>query len=177
VKFLDLKSQAPDLGTFKIFHSHRYYQRAVRSLEQRGWAWRENGEVRLRAYQFVWRSMGVERLRFGKRGVKFRYWKIPVDGLSLERKGYLTELESWIRAKVAERKRSQLRHALNKTGQRHATYAAKSVANLFGYRSPDTGSKLRKKYFEVLPMSTEEAKPRFNPVRGRYEEPCKKIAL
>jgi hypothetical protein len=51
-----------------------------------------------------------------------------------------------------------------------ATFSAKSAGTLFGFTSAATGSKLRQKYFEVLPMTPEESKPRFNKQRGRYEE-------
>src|SRR5687768_14906759 len=40
VKYLDLKVQNPDCGTFHIEQSHRYYQRTIKQLIKKGWAQR-----------------------------------------------------------------------------------------------------------------------------------------
>lgn len=175
VKYLDMKVQNPDIGTFQIFHSHRYYQRTIKQLIQKGWATREGKKVFLKAYQHVWRDMGVNRVN-DKGFLRFKYWKIPVSLFSEERKIYLKEIEHEIRKRISKRKLAQIRYALKANGETvdEATFSAKSASSLFGYRSPTTGSKLRTKYFEVIP---EDSKPKYNIAHGRYEEPTKKIAL
>lgn len=175
IRYLDLKVQNPNVGTFRTEHSHRYYQRTIKDLITRGWASRENGVILLRAYQSVWRSMGITRTN--QKGIlKFSYWKISVDGLSNERKVYLRQIEDEIKKLITERKRRQIRWALG-DGSNSVTFSAKSAASMFGYNSPATGSKLRQKYFGVIPMTPEEAKPRFIKERGRFEEPTKQIAI
>lgn len=191
VRYLDLKVQNPDVGIFKIFHSKRYYQRTVSQLIEKGWAIRKNKEVHLRAYQHVWKDMGVNRV--DDRGVlKFKYWKIPVDAFSNERRiyekgkkivgGYLKEIEHEIRKRISKRKLAQIRYALKEKGNGltrayQATFSAKSASITFGYTSDFSGSKLRQKYFSIIPMTPEEAKPRFNIKEGRYKDPVKSIAL
>ena len=179
VKFLDLKAQNPDAGTFKIYHSKRSYQKAIKEMINKGWAFgRGRGEVKLRAYPAVWRLMGIQQLRF-KNILKYRYWKIPLDGFSDDRPTYLREIEREIRQRMAMRKAAQIRRALQNKGTNNdrATFAGMSACLLFGYQSPSTGSKLRKSFFEVLPQTPEEAKPYFNRVNGRYENRTKQIAL
>jgi len=175
VKYLDLKVQNPDCGTFQICHSHRYYQRVIKQLLAKGWAWKEGRAVYLKAYQWVWRDMGINRVQY-KGYLKFRYWKIPTDGFSLERKAYLKEIETEIRKRIAKRKLAQFRYALTEKADK-ATFSAKSAGSQFGYKSPSTGSKLRKHYFSVVQVPAEQAKPRYNRDRGRYEEPTKQIAI
>lgn len=179
VKFLDLKAQDPDAGTFKIFHSKRAYQKAIKEMTAKGWAFdRGRGIVRLRAYPFVWRQMGIQRVRV-KGILKYRYWKIPLEGFSDNRPEYLKEIEKEIRKRMAIRKGAQIRRALSNKGTSNdrATFAAMSAALLYGYQSPSTGSKLRKSFFEVLPQSAEEAKPYLNMTRRRWENRTKQIAL
>ncbi len=181
VKYLDMKVQNPDVGIFQICYSHRYYQRTVKQLIAKDWAFRKNGIIYLRAYQFVWKSLGVYRVDDNMVS-RFKYWKIPVKIFSMERKTYLKEIEDEIRKRIAKRKLAQIRYALKEKGESsgradQATFSARSAGTLFGFTSSSTGTKLRQKYFNVLPMTKEEAKPRFNKARGRYEEPTKKIAI
>ena len=178
VRYLDLKVQNPDFGTFQICHSARYYQRLIKQLIAKGWAWKEGKTIFLKAYQYVWRDMGINRVEY-KGHLKYKYWKIPTDGFSLERKVYLREIEDEIRKRISKRKLAQMRYALKANGEvtDKATFSAKSAGSLFGYKSPSTGSKLRKHYFSVVEVPAEQAKPRYNRDRGRYEEPTKQIAI
>jgi len=173
VKFLDMKAQNPDCGTFQIRHSHRYYQRTIKQLIAKGWVFRKVKKVYLRKYQVVWRNMGITRVR-DKGILKFTYWKFPVSMFSDSRKEYLKELENEIRKKISKRKLAQTRFALRDMDKTSVTFSARSAGSLFGYRSPYSGSKLRNKYFEVV---SAECKPRFSKARGRYEEPTKEIAI
>ena len=174
-RFLDLKVQNPNCGTFHIEHTHRAYQRGIKALIQRGWAWREGRTIKLKAYQFVWRSMGINRVKVGDI-LKFKYWKISVSLFSESRKDYLRQLENVIREKIASRKLAQIRYALKAKGERsnQVTYSSMSASSLFGYRSSSTGTKLRNKFFSVVET---KSKPFFNAKRGRYEEPTKQIHL
>lgn len=178
VKYLDLKAQDPDTGNFKIYHSHRSYQVAIKEMVSRGWVWREGRTIKLRAYPFVWKDMGIQRVRV-KNILKFKYWKIPVDLFSDTRREYLSEMEKEIRKRMAKRKGAQIRRALSHKGIKNhqATFAGMSAALLFGYQSASTGSNLRKTFFEVLPQTPEEAKPYFSRVNGRWENRTKQIAL
>jgi hypothetical protein len=184
VKYLDMKVQNPDCGTFHITRSevpkksHRFYQRLINQLIERGWASRKGKTVYLRAYQFVWRDMGINRVSAGKKKIeKFKYWKIPVSMFSENRQDYLKEIENEIRKRISQRKQAQIRYALKDKDNTRATFSARSAGSLFGYKSTSTGTKLRSKYFEVIPMTPEEAKPKWNNKNGRYEEPTKEIAL
>lgn len=176
-RFMDLKVQNPNCGTFRIEHTHRAYQRVIKDLIKRGWAWREGRTVKLKAYQFVWRSMGVKRVRVNNI-LKFKYWKISVSLFADERRDYLRQIENVIREKIASRKLAQIRYALKAKGERidKATFSSISASSLFGYRSPSTGTKLRKKFFSVVEPET-KSKPFFNVKRGRYEELTKQIHL
>jgi hypothetical protein len=181
VKYLDMKVQNPNVGTFKIYHSHRYYQRTIKDLIAKDWAYRKNGIIYLRAYQYVWKSIGIYRVDDDKVS-RFKYWKIPVEIFSIERKTFLKEIEDEIRKRITKRKLAQIRYALKGKGESsgradQATFSARSAGTLFGFTSTSTGTKLRQKYFNVLPMTEEEAKPRFNKAHGRFEEPTKKIAI
>lgn len=178
IKYLDLKAQNPDAGTFKIYHSRRSYQRDIKAMIDRGWVWREDGAIKLRAYPFVWKDMGIQRVRV-KNILRFKYWKIPLDGFSEMRNVYLREAEKEIRKRMAKRKGAQIRRALSHKGIKNyqATFAGMSAALLFGYQSASTGSKLRKSFFEVLPQTPEEAKPYYSKVNGRWENRTKQIAL
>lgn len=174
-RFLDLKAQNPNCGTFTIEHTHRAYQRLIRALIKRGWAWREGRVINLKAYQFVWRSMGVTRVKVDSI-LKFKYWKIPVSIFANERKDYLRQIENVIREKIATRKLAQIRYALKAKGEKvdQVTFSAMSASSLFGYRSPGSGSKLRTKFFEVIET---DSKPYFDVNERRYKEPTKKISL
>jgi hypothetical protein len=96
--------------------------------------------------------------------------------LAEDRKKYYAQIRDIIQKKIAERKRAQIRWRLRKCSNNGlmATFGARSAALLFGYSSPSTGSKLRKKNFSVIVTNS---KLGFNSVRGRWEEPCKMIAL
>lgn len=178
VKYLDLKVQNPNCGTFKIEYSPRYYQRTIKKLIEKGWASRKGKTVYLRAYQFVWRAMGINRVTGKKHRIeRFKYWKIPVSIFSDNRSDYLKEIENELRKRISRRKLAQIRYALKDQDNTRARFSAKSAGSLFGYKSPSTGTKLRSKYFEVIPMTSEESKPRWNSAHGRYEEPTKHIAL
>jgi hypothetical protein len=178
VKFLDMKVQNPNSGTFQISHSHRYYQRVIKKLIEKGWAARKNRMIYLRAYQFVWRDMGINRVSVGKQRIeKFKYWKIPVSIFSEKRTGYLKEIENEIRKRISKRKLAQIRYALKDQDNTRARFSARSAGSLFGYKSPSSGTKLRTKYFEVIPMTLEESKPKWNRKNGRYEEPTKQIQI
>ncbi|MFZ2904600.1 MAG: hypothetical protein WAZ98_00225 [Cyclobacteriaceae bacterium] len=174
-KYLDLKVQNPNCGTFRIEHTHRAYQRTIKALIKRGWAWRDGRVIKLKAYQFVWRSMGINRVKV-ENILKFKYWKISVSIFSEKRKDYLRQIENVIREKIASRKLAQIRYALKAKGEKkdQVTFSAMSASSLFGYRSRSTGSKVRKKFFSVVET---ESKPYFNSKHGRFEEPTKKIYL
>jgi hypothetical protein len=177
-KYLDLKAQNPNVGTFRTYYDHRHYQRTIKQLIAKGWATKAKPKtVQLKAYQYVWRDMGIQRV--SRNGVTcYKYWKIPTNIFADDRKTYLRQIEDEIRKRMAQRKRAQIRHALKKGDHSQATFAARSASLLFGFRSPSTGSKLRKTYFAVIDYQTpEEAKPYFNKVNGRYENRTKQIAI
>lgn len=202
IKYLDMKVQNPDCGTYKneIKKEERYYQRLAKQLIKKGWAYRKDKIVHLRAYQYVWRDLGITRVKDKKSGIqKFKYWKIPLHRFPSEKRyykvidtsnpikkngkpnyivmGYLKEVEDYLRKKISERKRAQFRWALKEKDNTRATFSSRSAGSLFGYKSPSSGTKLRTKYFEVIPMTEEEAKPKWIKERGRYEEPTKQIAI
>ena len=179
VKFLDLKAQNPDAGVFRIYHSKRAYQKAIKEMISKGWLFdRGRGEVKLRAYPAVWRLMGIQQLRF-KNILRYRYWKIPLEGFSDDRPAYLREIEKEIRKRMANRKASQIRRALSHKGTANdrATFAAMSASLLFGYQSPSSGSKLRKSFFELLPQTADEARPFLSKKNGRWENRTREIAV
>lgn len=177
VRYLDLKCQNPDVGTFTIHHSRRAYQRDIKAMIKKGWIVRDGRKIILKAYQAVWRQMEINRVRV--KGLwRYKYWKIPVDVTSLERCNYLKEIENIIRKKVTKRKLSQLRFALKDEGDKNqATFSSKSAASLFGYRSTSSGSKLRQKYFSIVEQTPEESKLYFNKAHGRFEARTKKIEI
>lgn len=187
VRFLDLKAQNPDAGEFRIYHSNRTYQRDIKKMISKGWVTREGCRIKLKAYQHVWRSLGIEQQTV--KGIRsFRYWKMSIENLPLQRKEYLKEIQDWIHRKIAERKTKQIRYAGNKRRTRgalketgckidQATFSATSSAVLFGYKSTATGSKLRQKYFSLIPQAEDEKKQYWNEAKGRYQNHCRKIAL
>lgn len=173
-QFLDLKAQQPDIGVFKIEHSKRYYQRIVSKLIKSEWAWREGRTIHLKSYQHVWRSMGINRIKG-----KYKYWKLPVEQFSDELREYSQEIQIAIRAKITGRKLAQIRKALKTKGERQScvTFSAMSSSILFGYKSSSSGSKLRKKYFELIPLDPAVDKPYFDTKEGRFKEPTRRIAI
>lgn len=178
LKFLDCKAQTTE-GVFKIQCTPRYYYRVASDLVDRGWARQcaptEDGKFALKAYQFVWRDLGISKVN-STHGPAFRFFKIYTDGLSLDRVNYMRELEKIVRDRLARRREAQIRWSLRKAGSEttKANFSAKSAALLFGYRSSSSGSKLRKMYFSVI---EQDSKPYFNRANGRYEEPTKQIRL
>lgn len=198
IKYLDCKAQSIE-GVFMNPGSRKWgparrqhYRRAILALKERGWAEPcgkgENGDISLRAYQYVWRDLGIKRFSVNDNsrfmasrrgsGERYSYFKIPLDDLADDPATYSKEIQDTINKYLSKRKRAQMRWRLKKSSSKvdltQATFSAKRAALLFGYRSPSTGSKLRKKYFSIV-ETTE--KPGFNPVRGRWEEPCKRVAL
>jgi hypothetical protein len=197
VRFLDCKSQSVEgifsnPGSRKWGESTRqHYRRTIKLLLESGWARPcekgEGGEIALKSYQFVWNAMGVPRHQKKDRrafldrrqgsGLFFAYFKIPLESLSDDRRTYYDEIKLIIQKNLADRKRRQLRWRLN-SGRKYkvdsTTFSALSTSSLFGYKSPSTGSKLRKMNFSIVDTAE---KPGFNPARGRWEEPTKKIAL
>lgn len=194
IKYLDCKAQTIE-GVFKNMSSRKYnakdrehYRRIIQALLKKGWASSVSADtIELRAYQYVWRDLGIKRFDkwdFSKfkdhsrraSGQFFSYFKIPIDELSLERKTYYRQLAEIIQKKLADRRRSQIRWRLKQRGldTDQATFSSLSSALLFGYRSPATGSKLRKKHFSIVPG---EYKPYYNKVNHRWEDPAKKIVL
>ena len=197
IKFLDCKAQNTE-GVFlnpssrKYGASNRqYYRRIIKELINAGWASpcakTENGNISLRAYQFVWRKLGITRFeKWDKSKFKdhsrkstgefYCYFKIWISELQDKRKIYYKQIQEIIQKKLADRRRAQLKWRLNKKGKsiQEATFSSKSSAILFGYRSPATGSKLRKKNFSII---SSEDKPFYNHINHRWENPTKKIAL
>ncbi len=197
IKYLDCKAQTVE-GIFKNQWNRKwspgqrqYYRRAINKLLESGWArpvaGGEDGDIAVRAYQHVWRDLGIKRFikkdrkrfrdaRLGS-GEFYSYFKIPIRDLAEDRKVYNMQITDTIQKHVAERKRAQIRQRLNSSSSSKidkATFGAKRAALLFGYKSPSTGSKLRKKNFSIV--ETDE-KPSFNRRNGRWENPCKQIAL
>lgn len=194
IKYLDCKAQTTE-GVFKNTMSRKYnpkdrqhYRRICQELIKQGWASSISKDtISLRRYQFVWRDLGIKR--FNKwdgnqfkqpsrkaSGQFFSYFKIPIDCLALDRKTYYKEILDIIHKRLADRRRNQTRWRLKQRGleSTEATFSGYSSALLFGYRSPATGSKLRKKHFSVI---SDNAKPYYNIVNHRWEEPTRKIAL
>jgi hypothetical protein len=200
VRYLDCKCQSVEgiftnPGSRKWGESARqHYRRTIKLLLKHGWARPckkgEHGEIALKSYQYVWNKLGISMHQ--KRDPRtfhdhrkgstlfFSYYKISLDALSDDRKTYYNEIKLIIQKGMADRKRNQLRWRLNKGRNNKvdkvdsATFSALSSSSLFGYKSPSTGSKLRKMNFSIV--ETDE-KPGFNPARGRWEDPTKKIAL
>jgi hypothetical protein len=182
-RYLDFKAQS-ESGVFKIYlkRYRRTYYRDFQRLIDRGWASPchegEDGSISLRAYQYVWRDLGIQPCRMRGRHGKFgyNYYKLDVDLLPLERGNYLKAIEDSIRKKQATRQAAQMRWSLKRKGMDNtkANFGANAAARLFGYKSASSGSKVRKQYFSVIEAPS---LPYFNCARGRYEEPVKQIAL
>lgn len=180
INYLDCKSQSVE-GIFKVYNTpnKRNYYRMAKKLIDRGWAspcrGGENGNISLRAYQFVWRDLGIPQMHVQTRSA-FVYFKIEREKLSTDRETYVKEIDTIIKRYSAKRRAAQIRWNLNKQGlnSSQANFSAMSAALLFGYRSVSSGSKLRKENFSMI-----EGKsiPYYNKVRGRFEEPTKRIAL
>ncbi len=204
ITFLDMKMQAPEVGTFEIQHSKRYYQRMVKKLIAKGWAWREKRKIYLKSYHHVWRQLKFPKTKVNGH-YKVRVWCLWTDKFISDKLkeyepgtrkvigGYLKEMTDAIRKLMAQRKRKQIRFAKVrkiKNGKACgdwvlkdrsldttvATFSASQASRLFGYRSPQSGAKLREQYFEV---TKDERYKRlyWNKERGRYEFPTKYIEL
>lgn len=187
LKFLDVKAQFPNLGIFDIKQTatkeRRYFQRVINELISKGWAWRQGNVIKLRAYQAVWRSMGIERIttvtESGKRLTRYKYWKFPTSEFTGERKEYMKLLEQRIRERITKRKLAQMRFALRNKGLKKdtETFSCISAGFLFGYKSPSTGSKLRDKFFSVVDVDKQVYKPKFDKRRGIVAYPSKEVIL
>ena len=178
--YLDMKAQTPE-GVYKIqIRSLKdYVSRSFKKLVARGWASKNNdGSFSLRAYQYVWRDLGIYQIEV-KRHFKYRYKKIWIDSLPIDRTEYLKELEEIINQHIAKRKAAQIRWRLLETGNKlsEATFGSIKAANLFGYRSASSGSKLREKYFSLIPQTEDQKKQYWNPAKGMYQNHCRMIAV
>lgn len=175
---------------WKIPSHRRFYQRVMKELLVAGWATKLGPRtIALRSYQEIWRSLKIPRLRKrGKgwhdasrrpSGYSWAYFKIPVEQLDNDRQNYYRQLETIIRRKIANLVRGQIRWNLKQTqvNSNEANFACLTAASWFGFRSPSTGSKLRKKYFDLIPQTAEESRPYFSRIHGRFESRTKQIAL
>lgn len=153
-------------------------------LVSRGWAEKmPDGAYRLRSYQHVWRSLGVQRSwTAGIKKYKFAYHKISIGALHLctDRKVYARQIKDLILRQVAANKKAQVKCRLKEStapGQPVKTETSISCrtvgTKLFGLRSSASGSKYRKLYFDVIDEPTELRKLPGN----LYRYPCKRIAL
>lgn len=190
--FLDCKAQNrhgvfSNIFSRKYSPSHRqYYRRAMRLLLSRGWATRLPEGISLRSYLHVWRDLEIKpvakrnRKKFKDKrlgsGHYFAYYKIDCSNINGKPSEIKKQIGEVIKKMIAERKSAQIRWMLNKRqrGITQATFGASATALLFGYHSAASGSKLRDKYFKVLPGV---GKAGFNKEKGRWEEPCKRIQL
>jgi hypothetical protein len=175
-RFLDFKAQniQGEFSFDQIGQKSSYY-RDAKKLISKGWASKSRKKtISLRAYQHVWRSLGIQQVRSGKR-MRYRYKKINVAKLELDRKTYLKQLEDIIRSQIANQKAAQIRWRLKQVHSKsnEATFSAKSAAGLFGYKSATSGSKLRKKYFKVNDIPGLY----WSVLNKRYENHCSRIVL
>jgi hypothetical protein len=186
--FLDFKAWNPEgiitSSSMIIRRADRhFYGYWMTKLVRRGWATEritQRGKIfSLKAYQDVWRDMGVQPSWCRKiKRYKFVYSKVDVADLPLERKEYIRKLKDLLLSQVAGNKVRQIKYRLRTTQSpvtdKTATYiSSRAISELFLLRSSRSGHKYRLRFFEVIPEP---------PILLRFPDGtcrnfCKRIAL
>jgi len=137
-----------------------------KKLIRLGWVYEWRGRLHLRSYQFVWRSMGVTKVKKFK-GKKtflgFRFEKIFIRYSN--RKEFISQTLKRIRLNEVEYKKNQIAYRLlNRTFCSHRQkvklirsirksekpmFSSSASAKMFGYKSESSGYQLLLDFFEV----------------------------
>lgn len=160
-----------------------FYNYWMTKLVRRGWATERrtlHGKIfSLKAYQDVWRDMGVQPSLCPKiKKYKFVYFKVEVADLPLDRREYIRKLKDLLLSQVAGNKVRQIKHRLRTTQSpvtdKTATYiSSRTISELFLLRSSRSGHKYRQRFFEVI----QEPSILIRFPDGTRRNLCKRIAL
>lgn len=121
-----------------------------------GWASKsDKGTYYLASYKAVWKILGGTE----------DFYRINPDDLSDT--DYIKELIGELLQRTADNKRRRIAKTVNKCGVKDfVSYGVRKAAELFGYKSPTTGSKYRSRYFSVLKSDRKV----FRTTNKQYEE-------
>lgn len=163
-QFIDFKLYNPqgrltakDYGRVKKLRvSNRYW---LEKLVNAGWAYRDGKAYCLRSYDYVWDSLGIKKTKGHKhRGYHTKFYKLDPDEFDFEKKVYIKQIIDQLLVRTASNKVRRMLHAKKRThyicqssDERLEFFGVRKAADLFGFKSPSTGLKYRKKYFCVVP--------------------------
>lgn len=180
--FLDFKvfnSEGFICPPFKVKENRYYYRYWFKKLILRGWANVHGHCFSLSTYQEVWRLLGVDQSWNNViKKLRFTYHKVDIERLPENRKEYFKQLTELILTKVAGNRVRQIKwrlknkHTPDQVKQTETFISCRKVAKLFGLKSPSSGSKYRKMFFDVV---NEPTVLRKTPEGYRFK--CKRISL
>ena len=159
----------------------RKYHHWINKVIAAGFMKDSGSYYKLVGYQKVWKMLKIEKVKIKAKGRRYHFRKLNIEANSWPE--FKREVLNNIFGYHVDRKKFQIRKRLKQAGVRkphlHSSpFSALSVARLLGYRSPQSGSKYRDKYFDVVL----EPLKRTLRVGGHHKEPtpmyeCKKIYL
>lgn len=178
VGYLWLKNQYPNgllPASFSGEHrSHNNFWR--KKLIELGWIVQVRGKYCLRTYQFVWRALGVKKVRRRKERKKNEFWtvfsyiQLDPDFKTFSRKKFKINILRSIREHLTEVKKTQIAFRLASRTfaspsqqrkylslirkSRKPEFSSRAAAKMFGYKSESSGLKLLRKHFKVIRKST-----------------------
>lgn len=133
----------------------------------------------LKAYQAVWRLMGIKKCKTKSDHFKFKYWKLVIDN----DKSFLAQVKDGVFKHLARRIKNQIAFRLvnGRTSKikgirrNHVELSGNTTAKLFGYAYWTSGVKYRNKYFKVIKGERYSFFDHNGVVCTRYE--CGKVSL
>lgn len=159
----------PDTFTGDQRNFFNYWRKKLIRL---GWVYEWRGRYHLRAYQFVWRSMGVKKVKVTKKNritkkqstrPGFRFIEISFKYSS--RKEFISQTLKHIRLNEVEYKKNQIAYRLlHRTFCSHRQklklirairksekpmFSSSASAKMFGYKSESSGYQLLLDFFKV----------------------------
>ena len=111
-----------------------------------GWIVRQGDTYRLRSYQFVWRRMGVKKVR-RKGQLAFRYIKLDPKFSLLVRKKFHSNILKKLRESAVELKKNQLAFRLLSRTIASPSQRKKYIKEIRAHQQPEFGSHAAKKLF------------------------------
>ena len=161
-QFLDFKLYNPqgrltpkDYGRIKKQRvSNRYW---LEKLVNAGWAYRDGKAYCLKSYDHVWAMLRVNKTKAHKhRGLYTKFYKLDPEEFDLEKKIYNKQIIDLLLKRTASNQMRRMRfkrthNTCQSSDERVEFFGVRKAAKLFGFKSPSTGHKYRKLYFEVIP--------------------------
>lgn len=159
----------------------RHFHHWITKLQGAGLIRREGEYYILKRNKEVWRLLNIKKVKsYGKLCYRFR--KLPNEFSQLPWSDFKKAVIDNIQSYLAERKKYQIRERLKIAGtpigdKSCSLFGSKASRLLFGYRSDTSGSKYRRKWFDVVDEPLKRREHFTVDGLPYYKYDCKKIYL